>query len=154
MTEPSTQDHPPPSSGEVSASCADGGGEPRTRGLPAPIPDPVTLQDMVDVVQAAVRSAKEGDMHGAEVVRRFWRGRRQTIVLDIGEVKTAEQTAEAQARVLGLAFAGALTLREGRDASTLIENRRRALHTLEQQRQLDDMIEFAKQHAPTKESPR
>jgi len=108
-------------------------------------PDPVTLQDIVDVVQAAVRKAKEGDMYGAEVVRRFWKSRRETLVLDIGEASTAAEIAEAQGKVLALTFAGEITPREGRDVSTMLEYRRRALHTLDQQRQLDEMVEFAKQ---------
>lgn len=108
-------------------------------------PDPVTLQDIVDVVQAAVRKAKEGDMYGAEVVRRFWKSRRETLVLDIGETRTAAEIAEAQGKVLALTFAGEITPREGRDVSTMLEYRRRALHTLDQQRELDEMVEFAKQ---------
>ena len=108
-------------------------------------PDPVTLQDIVDVVQAAVRKAKEGDMYGAEVVRRFWKSRRETLVLDIGEASTAAEIAEAQGKVLALTFAGEITPREGRDVSTMLEYRRRALHTLDQQRELDEMVEFAKQ---------
>lgn len=108
-------------------------------------PDPVTLQDIVDVVQAAVRKAKEGDMYAAEVVRRFWKSRRETLVLDIGETRTAAEIAEAQGKVLALTFAGEITPREGRDVSTMLEYRRRALHTLDQQRELDEMVEFAKQ---------
>ena len=108
-------------------------------------PDPVTLQDIVDVVQAAVRKAKEGDMYAAEVVRRFWKSRRETLVLDIGEASTAAEIAEAQGKVLALTFAGEITPREGRDVSTMLEYRRRALHTLDQQRELDEMVEFAKQ---------
>lgn len=133
---------PPPSSGEVAASYADGGSKPRSR---SPNPEPVTFQDIIDVVQAAVRKAKEGDMYGAEVVRRFWKSRRETMVLDIGETKTAAEIAEAQGKVLALVFTGEITPREGRDVSTMLENRRRALHTLDQQRELDDMVEFAKQ---------
>jgi UDP-glucose 4-epimerase len=108
-------------------------------------PDPVTLQDIVDVVQAAVRKAKEGDMYAAEVVRRFWKSRRETLVLDIGETRTAAEIADAQGKVLTLTFAGEITPREGRDVSTMLEYRRRALHTLDQQRELDEMVEFAKQ---------
>jgi hypothetical protein len=113
---------------------------------PKPVtPDPVTLQDIIDVVQAAVRKAKEGDMYGAEVVRRYWKSRRETLVLDIGETKTAAEIAEAQGKVLALVFAGKITPREGRDVSTMLEHRRRALHTLDQQRELDEVVEFAKQ---------
>jgi hypothetical protein len=112
---------------------------------PNPItPEPVTLQDIVDVVQAAVRKAKEGDMYGAEVVRRYWKSRRETLVLDIGETKTAAGIAEAQGRVLALVCAGEITPREGRDVSTMLENRRKALHTLDQQRDLEELVAFAK----------
>ena len=112
----------------------------------SPVPaEPVSLQDIVDVVQAAVRKAKEGDMYGAEVVRRYWKSRRETLVLDIGETKTAAEIAEAQGKILGLTFSGRLTPHEGRDLSTMLENRRKALHTLDQQRELDEMIEFARQ---------
>jgi UDP-glucose 4-epimerase len=104
-------------------------------------------------VQAAVRKAKEGDMYGAEVVRRYWKGRRETMVLDIGETKTAAEIAEAQGKVLALTFAGEITPREGRDISTMLENRRRALHTLDQQRELDELVAFAKR-SPAKKDPR
>lgn len=66
-------------------------------------------------------------------------------MLDIGEASTAAEIAEAQGKVLALTFAGEITPREGRDVSTMLEYRRRALHTLDQQRQLDEMVEFAKQ---------
>jgi hypothetical protein len=120
----------------------------------ASAPEPVTLQDMVDVVQAAVRKAKEGDMYGAEVVRRYWRGRRETVVLDIGSPRTAQEIADAQAKVLATAFGGGITPREGRDLSSMIENRRKALHTLEQQRELDDLLALARQQVPGKGSQR
>jgi len=141
MTDTSTsaQASPPPFHGGGGAVIRDGGVKPQTT------PDPVTLQDIVDVVQAAVRKAKEGDMYGAEVVRRFWKSRRETLVLDIGEASTAAEIAEAQGKVLALTFAGEITPREGRDVSTMLEYRRRALHTLDQQRELDEMVEFAKQ---------
>ena len=129
----------------ASASEADRG--------PSP-PEPVSLQDIADVVQAAVKCAKEGDMYGAEVVRRYWRGRRETVVLDIGNPGTAEEIADAQGKVLALAFGGVITPREGRDFSSMIENRRRALHTLDQQQKLDEMVEFARQHAPGKKVQR
>ena len=141
MTDTSTsaQASPPPFHGGGGAVIRDGGGRPQAT------LDPVTLQDIVDVVQAAVRKAKEGDMYGAEVVRRFWKSRRETLVLDIGETRTAAEIAEAQGKVLALTFAGEITPREGRDVSTMLEYRRRALHTLDQQRELDEMVEFAKQ---------
>ena len=146
MTDSSTPAQiPPPSSGEVAASYADGGGRPQSRRSPSSSPDPVTLQDIVDVVQTSVRKAKEGDAWHAEIVRRYWRDRRQTLVLDIGETRTAEEIAEAQAKVLALTFAGEITPREGRDVSTMLENRRRALHTLDQQHELEELMEFAKQ---------
>ncbi len=118
----------------------DGGGKP-----PARPPEPVTLQDIIDVVQAAVAKAKEGDAWHAEIVRRYWRDRRATLVLDIGETRTAAEIAAAQGKVLALTFAGEITPREGRDVSTMIENRRKALHTLEQQRELEELMEFAEQ---------
>jgi len=122
------------------ATCRDEGGKPPARPL-----EPVTLQDIVDVVQAAVRKAREGDMYGAEVVRRYWKSRREKLVLDIGETKTAAGIAEAQGKLLALVFAGAITPREGRDVSTMLENRRRALHTLDQQRDLEELAAFAEQ---------
>ena len=113
---------------------------------PRPVtPEPVTLQDVIDSVQAAVAKAREGDMWGAEVVRRYWKDRRETLVLDIGETKTAAGIAEAQGRVLALTFAGEITPREGRDVSTMLEYRRRALHTLDQQRELEELVAFARQ---------
>jgi hypothetical protein len=163
---------PPPPAGEVPASDAGGGvmspsfvapSDPSDRDNAATSPadrggtenpEPITARDIADVLQAAVAKAKEGDMFGAEVVRRFWCRRRETVVLDIGEVRTADQIAAAQGKVVALTFAGSLTPREGRDVSTMIENRRKALHTLEQQRQLDDILEFARQQAPGKKGPR
>ncbi len=140
---------PPPSDGGRVAVIRDGGGKP-----PSSRAEPITLQDIADVVQAAVRKAKEGDMYAAEVVRRFWRWRREPVTLDIGEVRTAEQIAEAQGKVLAEAFAGHIALSDAVDLSTLIENRRRALHTLEQQRKLDEMEAFAREHAPGRKGQR
>ena len=130
MTESTAPAQNPPSS--------DGRGKP-----PARPPEPVTLQDIIDVVQTSVAKAKEGDAWHAEIVRRYWRDRRATIVLDIGATRTAAEIAEAQGKVLVLTFAGEITPREGRDVSTMLEHRRRALHTLEQQHQLDELVEFA-----------
>lgn len=141
MTDLSTPNQsPPPSSIEAAAPCADGGAIPAARP-----PEPVTLQDIIDVVQTSVRKAKEGDAWSAEIVRRYWRDRRGTLVLDIGETRTAAEIADAQGKVLALTFAGEITPREGRDVSTMLEHRRRALHTLDQQRELEELTEFAKQ---------
>jgi hypothetical protein len=96
-------------------------------------------------VQAAVAKAKDGDAWNAEIVRRYWRDRRATLVLDVGETRTAAEIADAQGKVLALTFAGEITPREGRDLSTMLENRRRALHTLDQQHQLEELTAFAKQ---------
>jgi hypothetical protein len=134
-----------PQGGEKCAGGAvirDGGGKPQSR---CPSPEPATLQDIVDVVQASVRKAKEGDAWSAEIVRRYWRDRRATLVLDIGETRTAAEIAEAQGKVLALTFAGEITPREGRDVSIMLENRRKALHTLDQQRDLEELMAFAKQ---------
>ena len=133
----------------VPASVPGGGEKP-----PSSTPEPLTLNDIADVLQAAVRKAKEGDMYGAEVVRRYWKGRRDTLVHDIGETRTAVEIAEAQGKLLALTFAGILTPREGRDVSTMIENRRKALHTLEHQRQLDEVMEFARQQTAARKGPR
>ena len=144
----SAQHLPLPSDGGDGAVIRDGGGKAQTS------PEPVTLQDIIDVVQASVRKAKEGDAWSAEIVRRYWRDRRETLVLDIGETRTAAEIAEAQGKVLALTFAGEITPREGRDISTMLEHRRRALHTLEQQRELDELVTFAKQQrSPAKKGP-
>ena len=151
MTDPSADAQTPrPSLAEVPAPDAGGGVM-----TPGPVaPEPVTLQDIIDVVQTSVRKAKEGDAWSAEIVRRYWRDRRETMVLDIGETRTAAEIAEAQGKVLALTFAGRLTPREGRDLSTMLENRRRALHTLDQQHELDELMAFARQQrSPAKKGP-
>jgi hypothetical protein len=134
----------------------DGGAKPpsSTPPLPAILPhrptELLSAADVADALQAAVREAKDGDMRGAEVVRRYWRDQRGLVVLDIAPPRTAQEIADAQSRVMAITFAGGLTTREGRDVSTMIEYRRRALHTLEQQRQLDELMEMARKPGPDK----
>jgi hypothetical protein len=93
--------------------------------------DPVDAGDVRDIWHAVVQAAKGGNMKGAEVARRWLRARLRRLRIDLAPIHDLAGVTRAQADLLTLAAAGEITAREGRDFSALVENRRRAIDTLE-----------------------
>jgi hypothetical protein len=93
--------------------------------------DPVDPADMRDIWCAVAQAAKGGDMHAAEVARRWWRSRQRRLRIDLAPIHDLAGVVRAQAELFALAAAGEITAREGRDFSALVENRRKAIETLE-----------------------
>ncbi len=93
--------------------------------------DPINPADLPDVWRALVQGSKNNDPRAAEVVRRWVHFRRRRLRLDLAPIDDLAGVARAQADLLALAAAGEITAREGRDFSALVENRRKAIETLE-----------------------
>ncbi len=103
--------------------------------------DPIDPNDMPEIWQAVARAAKGGDMRAAEVARRWWRFRQRTVRLDLAPIDDAAGVTRVQMQLLALVAAGEITPREGRDVSTMVENRRKAIETLEFEEQLHALNE-------------
>jgi len=101
----------------------------------------VTDEDMADVIRAVLPKAKQADMTAALLIERVWRARGRTIALDLPEIVDAKSVAEAQARVLVAVVQNRMSPRDGRDVSTIIEHRRRALDTVEYEARLAEIEE-------------
>lgn len=93
--------------------------------------NPVDAGDVRDIWRAVVQSSTGGDMRGAEVARRWIRSRLRRLRIELAPIHDLAGVTRAQADLLALAAAGEITAREGRDFSALVENRRRAIETLE-----------------------
>jgi len=90
----------------------------------------VTDRDMAQVIDAALPRAKQGDMTAALLIERVWL-RERTIELDLPAIIDAKSVAEAQSRLLTAVTRNRITPRAGRDISSIVENRRRSLETVE-----------------------
>ena len=73
--------------------------------------------------------------------------------LDLAPIDDASGVARAQAQLLALVAAGEITPREGRDVSAMVENRRKAIETLDFEPQLHALNE-ANAAANRRGSPR
>jgi hypothetical protein len=93
--------------------------------------DPIDAADLREIWRALAQAAKGGDVRAIEVVRRWLRFRRRRLRLDLPAIHDLAGVARAQAELFALAAAGEITAREGRDFSAMVENRRRAIETLE-----------------------
>jgi hypothetical protein len=98
--------------------------------------DPIDAADLREIWRALAQAAKNGDVRAAEVVRRWVRVRRRRLRLDLPAIHDLAGVTRAQAELFALAAAGEITVREGRDFSAMVENRRRAIETLEWEPQL------------------
>jgi hypothetical protein len=93
--------------------------------------DPTDAGDLRDIWRSLADGAKNGDVRASEVIRRWLRFRRRRLRLDLAPIHDLAGVARAQAELFGLAAAGEITAREGRDFSVMVENRRKAIETLE-----------------------
>jgi hypothetical protein len=103
--------------------------------------DPVDPGDVRAIWKSVARAAIGGDMRGAEVARRWVRMRQRVLRLDLAPIDDAAGVARAQAQLLALVATGAITTREGRDLSAMVENRRKAIETLDFEPQLHALNE-------------
>jgi len=103
--------------------------------------DPIDLEDMREIWRAVATAAKAGDMRAAEIARRWWRFRQRMLHLALAPIEDAAGVARAQAQLLALVAAGEITPREGRDVSVMVENRRKAIETLEFEAELHALNE-------------
>jgi hypothetical protein len=116
--------------------------------------DPIDAADLPDVWRALVQGTKNGDPRSAEVIRRWVYFRRRRLRLDLAPIHDLAGVARAQADLLALAAAGEITAREGRDFSALVENRRRAIETLELETMLHALNERNAEEERRKSGPR
>lgn len=93
--------------------------------------DPIDAGDLPEIWRALAQAAKNGDARSAEVIRRWLRFRRRRLRLDLAPIHDLAGVMRAQAELFALAAAGEITAREGRDFSAMVENRRKAIETLE-----------------------
>ena len=98
----------------------------------------VDPKDMADAARAAVEQAKAGNALAAHAVCRIWL--HQTVRIDLPPLDDVDGIARAQLVVIGLVAGGHLTPRMGRDFTTMLDHRRRAIETLELEQQLDELL--------------
>jgi len=108
---------------------------------PTEILDLIDPGDLRAIWKAVAQAAIGGDMRGAEVARRWIRMHQRMVRLDLAPIDDAAGVARAQVQLLALVAAGQITPREGRDVSVMVENRRKAIETLEFEPQLHALNE-------------
>ena len=101
-----------------------------------PSSDASPEDDMAVMERIAADKGKQGDLGAIEISRRIKQGRARTVRLDLPAMTGAASIAEAQAAVIAAAAAEQITPRDALIFSTLIENRRRALETLDHEERL------------------
>jgi hypothetical protein len=100
------------------------------------IREAISQADGLGVVRAMVRKARGGDVPAAKLVLPLICPAGSFVKLDLPPVNDAAGIAKAQAQVLAAAGNEQLSLEEAGRYSDLIENRRRALETVEIERKL------------------
>ena len=99
----------------------------RSRGTPL-----LSVEEVSEVMGLILDKGRGGSLDALRTVERHWRLSDRPIELDLPPLVDAKSIAEAQARVIEASSDGKrLTPRQGLAFSTMIENRRRALETLE-----------------------
>jgi hypothetical protein len=88
------------------------------------------------VVRSIVTKAKKGDVAAARLVMPYIWPAGTFVKIDLPEVNDAAGIAEAQARVVAALSNEELSLEEAERLATLLENRRRALETVDIERNL------------------
>jgi hypothetical protein len=104
-----------------------------------PVAGLIDPKDMADVARAAVERAKTGDPLAAHVACRIWL--RQTVRIDLPPIDDVAGVARAQLAVIGLVAGGHLTPRTGRDFTTMLDHRRRAIETQQLEEQLQELLD-------------
>jgi hypothetical protein len=125
------------------------GGEPPPP--PPPDPDnPVSATDMAEIARVMVEKAKDRDYKAAEIVRRLWRGRRRRLGLILPPVHEAADVAIAQQALVSALGADQLTPREALDVATILEYRRRAIETSNDDTRLKELERIAQELTASK----
>jgi len=112
--------------------------------------NPVSPADMAEIARVMVKNAKTGDFKAAEIARRLWRARRLRLGLDLPAVREAADVATAQQVVVAALGADRLTPREALDVSTILEYRRRAIESSNDDTRLQELERLAALLAATR----
>ena len=104
---------------------------------------PITAGDMAEIARALVVKAKAGDANAAELVRRLWRLQPARLGLDLPRVREAADVADAQERVVARLSADGLTPRDALKVATILEYRRRAIESRNDDERLKELERLA-----------
>jgi hypothetical protein len=81
-------------------------------------------------------AGREGHEFSAEILRRVRRFSARRLRIDLPPIADAAAVAQAQAWLIAETFAGRLDVRDGAALSRMVENRRRAIETLDFEKDL------------------
>ena len=105
------------------------------------IREAISQADSVGVVRAMVRKARGGDVPAARLVLPYICPAETYVKISLPPVHTAAGIARAQARLISEASKEKLSLEQADRLSAMIENRRRALETVEIEQNLQQANE-------------
>lgn len=103
--------------------------------------DEIAEEHSPDILQNVASKAKEGEAWASKLMLDMpWRraGTSPTPI-DLPDVTTAENLAVAQARLIAAAAAGDVSIPEAAAFASLLEAHRRAVHTRDQERRLEEI---------------
>ena len=101
----------------------------------------ISQEDGLGVLKALVAKAKKGDVAAAKLVLPYICPAGTFVKISLPPINDAAGIARAQARIIAEASSEQLSLEEADRLSTMIENRRRALETVEIERNLQQANE-------------
>ena len=101
----------------------------------------ISQADGVGVVRAMMRKARGGDVPAARLVLPYICPAETFVKISLPSIHNAAGIAKAQARLIAEASKEKLSLEQADRLSTMIENRRRALETVEIERNLQQANE-------------
>jgi hypothetical protein len=106
--------------------------------------DEIGRDGSAKILQSVMQKAEAGDVRAAAVVlARTWPHRRgRPVSLDLPAVDDAAGLAAAQAALIGAAARGEITPDEGASFTSMLENRRRILETVELEKRLVELEEL------------
>jgi hypothetical protein len=113
--------------------------------LAAEPPDPwdfMQPDDLRNLWNAMVRGGTDGDWRSAEVARRMLRLRQRRMRIALPPLDDAEGIARAQRQLIAETATGLHDPQDAHHLSKMLENRRRALETLELEQELHELNEL------------
>jgi predicted nucleic acid-binding protein len=110
---------------------------------------PIRIEDMAEIAGAVVAKAKTGDLYAAELVSRMWRWQPR-LELDLPPVREAADVATAQAHVVAKLSANRLTPRDALTVATILEYRRRAIESSNDDERLKELERLAAELASSR----
>jgi hypothetical protein len=108
----------------------------------------VDPNDMVEIWHAVAGEAKARNLRAAETARKMWRARPHLVWLDLPPIDGTASIDRAHATVIAAASTCRITPRDGRDFSTMLENRRRSLEMLDMEAILREISERRRLKGP------